>query len=591
MKTKFIFILILVSNTLSYSQISKMYALTDLDSLEQLIITKHVNPFWINSKEDFELTVSQARSRIMNMTECNESCLVEYFKVIAAIGDGHSAINGNSRYELFGYFPLSLRWFDGELRVMRTIDKYKSAIGSKIVAVDGMPLNDVMERLKMVIPQANIYRFQKFVGSYLHLPGLLYGLGITNDPNEATFSFQKNNKVFKFLVKNLPPEEEENSTFISYIDGLSDRTWYQRNTDDYYWYDYDKTKKVFYFQYNRVSNMKSESSSTFATSMWNAVDSLEVDKFVLDLRYNGGGNFAYSLRYIQGILDRPKINQRGKLFIITGFDTFSAAMEMLNILEMKSQAIIVGEHPCDRPSRPGDAVTHTLPQTGIKINLSSLYHPSALLLDKRITNSLDQEIITTWDHYKSKIDPVINYIYNFKEESRSYVDANLHPAAIGSYDYSPTRDIRIKDVNGFLWMEIAHALNTPLYYSDDGKYKTEIPGMTVEIGNMDLTIYSPDCGRQYHMKVSDSRLCPVDFLYNGKMIQGQEIYKNIKLKFPTFIETKDHSMSSLANLVFFDKINDPSYNAGKIAKEILELGIELNNGNAPFCEYSLRFYK
>ena len=591
MKIKVLFALLFLFVTSVHAQFSKAELLSDIDSLEELITTKHVSPYWKNHEENIQAVITEAKTKIRAMDNCDESCLVELMKIVASIQDGHSTISGGSRYDLFGYLPLSTRWFDGELRVMRTIEKHRQILGSKIVAVDGKSISEVLDLLRSVVPQANAYRFQKFVGSYLHLPGLLHGLGITKDAKKAVFSFENGAKTFDLLLEDLPPDEEDKVEFVSYLDNKTERPLYQQNNRDYYWFNYDPTDQLFYFQYNRVGNMKEEGSSAFAQRMWKTVDSLEIHKFVLDLRYNGGGNFPFSLRFVQGILDRLDINRSGRLFIITGYDTFSAAMDMLNELELKSKAIILGEYPCDHPSRPGDPEDYELPNTGIKVYLSSLYHPTAILNDARTSSSLDKEIITSWTDYAAGRDPVLDYIKAYKGAEPKIVAAKSHKDELGNYAYSPTRNLRLKDVNGELWLEISRALETPIYQVSGDRYRTEVPGLELELDSRGLLIHYPDGREMQYQKLTDPGKAAVDLLYEGDFENAKAVLLKIKQNNPDFIDLKDHMMCFMANITYFDLLKYPDVKAAAIAKGILDLGIELNDGKAPFCEYTLRFYQ
>ena len=589
MKRTLTLIFILCIHYLASGQISKEQILSDIDQLEMLIDTKHVSPFWITPEEEFRSVVENARLTVAEKESCDESCYVELFKIVSAVKDGHSAISGGSRYDLFGYLPLSLRWFDQELRVMRTSEKHKDILGYKIEKVNGKEIGEVLEELRPVVPHANDSRFRKFAGSYLHLPGLLYGLGITESPKSTMITFSNGDDVVEIEFSNLPPEEEETTRFVSFLDGKDNLPWYQRDNELYYWFDYDPKKEIMYFQYNRVGSMKSESSTQFRERLWKAVDSVEISKFVLDMRYNGGGNAAFSIGYVQGLLDRLDINKRGRLFVITGYDTFSAAVQMLNLLEVKSEAIILGEPPCGQPANPGDAEDHVLENTGLKILLSSLYHPSIFPDDQRRNFILDEEIVTTWDDYEAGEDPIMEYIRDFKDTKDPA--ATGYEEFLGKYEYSRTRNLELKEIDGVFRMEISRALNTPLYPSGDNRFATEVQGLELRLEDGQVSVDFPDGSSSTFSRIEDSSMSPVEYLYAGDVTKAEELYKVIKKEDPDFIELKDHRMSFLTTEAYFELAKYPDVDAVGIAREILNLGILLNDGNAPFCQYSLRFYQ
>ena len=76
-------------------------------------------------------------------------------------------------------------------------------LGSKIVGVNDLGIEAVLERLRLVVPHANESRFKKFSGFYLHLPGLLYGLGITDNPDKVTFKVQKGEDEIEIELINM----------------------------------------------------------------------------------------------------------------------------------------------------------------------------------------------------------------------------------------------------------------------------------------------------------------------------------------------------------------------------------------------------
>lgn len=588
---KILFLLVLFSFEFSgKAQITNSQLISDIEQLQQLIESKHVRPFWINSRENFELQIKKSKEIISEKEGCDQSCYIELFKIVASIKDGHSSISSRSRYELFGYLPFSAKWFDGALYIVKTSEEYKKSLGYRITKVNGIEIREVLNKIRSVVPYANESRFKKFAGGYLHLPGLLYGLGITSDPKSAVFSFSNGMDSFDMDLHNMLPEEEEHSVFVSFLDDKDKLPLFQRNNDLYYWFEYDKNKELIYFQYNRVGNMEFESSSKFADRLWSTVDSVEVAKFVLDLRYNGGGSFPYSLPFIQGLLDRVDLSRHGALFVITGYDTFSAAILMLNQLELKSQAIIIGEAPCDHPASPGDSESYVLNNSQIKVNLSALYHPTIFDDDTRPAIILDKEIITNWKDYKSGIDPIMEYIMNFSNDEKMKIKVENYRQNLGKYEYSPTRNFELKNMNDELWLEIDYALTSPLYVMEENKFGTEVMGLSISIYKESIEMYFPNGKSKKFRKIDESSVSAIEYIYRDDFENAEKKYLFIKENNPNFIELKDHQMSFLASIAYFELMKYPDIDASKIARKILNLGIELNNGEAPFCEFSLRFY-
>ena len=61
-----------------------------------------------------------------------------------------------------------------------------------------------------------------------------------------------------------------------------------------------------------------ETLADFFNRAFAFADAHDVEKVVLDIRNNGGGNNTLTQPIIQNIVMRPSLNQRGKLFVIMG---------------------------------------------------------------------------------------------------------------------------------------------------------------------------------------------------------------------------------------------------------------------------------
>jgi hypothetical protein len=97
-----------------------------------------------------------------------------------------------------------------------------------------------------------------------------------------------------------------------------------------------------------------------------------VERLVIDLRYNGGGNNDLARGVVAAIAAQPSINVRGRLFVITGRETYSAAMNFTSMMEERTNAIFVGEPPGGAPLHYGDNTGFTLPNSKLPFRISLL---------------------------------------------------------------------------------------------------------------------------------------------------------------------------------------------------------------------------
>jgi hypothetical protein len=96
--------------------------------------------------------------------------------------------------------------------------------------------------------------------------------------------------------------EKNHPLYLKHLDG-----------DKNYWFKHDKEHRAIYMQFNLVVHHQNESFNEFTKNMFDYIDnnSESIDKFILDLRFNNGGNGPMVLPFINEIIKRDNINQLG----------------------------------------------------------------------------------------------------------------------------------------------------------------------------------------------------------------------------------------------------------------------------------------
>jgi acyl-CoA reductase-like NAD-dependent aldehyde dehydrogenase len=75
--------------------------------------------------------------------------------------------------------------------------------------------------------------------------------------------------------------------------------------------------KAVYLQYNAVRSDAADPLPAFCKKVFDYIDQNAVENLILDVRWNGGGNSFLNRNIQDGILARPKINQKGHFFLPT----------------------------------------------------------------------------------------------------------------------------------------------------------------------------------------------------------------------------------------------------------------------------------
>jgi C-terminal processing protease CtpA/Prc len=183
-----------------------------------------------------------------------------------------------------------------------------------------------------------------------------------------------------------------------------------RNANEFFWFEYLDKQQTLYFKYNVCRNMPGLTVQKFTEDLLEFIDSHPVLKLVVDLRNNGGGNSSFLLPFINALKERKQINQKGRLYVVVGRQTFSSAV--LNALAFQdgTEAVFVGEPTGGKPNHFGEVRGFVLKNSKIGIQYSTKYFTHS----KEDTPAFNPEVLInpSLKDYLEYRDPVLEYILN-----------------------------------------------------------------------------------------------------------------------------------------------------------------------------------
>jgi hypothetical protein len=249
----------------------------------------------------------------------------------------------------------------------------------------------------------------------LSIPEILSGLKIVSDKQKLDVTISKDGKE---RVVSVRPEGAFEDIFrppASWIDAAakSDLPLYTKNPGDVYWFEYLKEKQTVYVNEDAVENKPDLTRADFYKRVFDLVEANPVDKLVIDLRNNGGGNNGLNVPLIKSLI-RSKVNKRGHLFVITGRQTFSAAQNLVNQTEKWTEAIFVGEPTADHVNHYGDSRPFTLPNSGLVVFASTLWWQDLDPRDERKWTAPEIAVELSSTDYFSGRDPVLEAVLDYK---------------------------------------------------------------------------------------------------------------------------------------------------------------------------------
>jgi hypothetical protein len=378
----------------------------DLQYLFVELPKRHKNLFFKITRQQFDREIAGIIESVPKRSDSEIKLAIR--RLTAMIGDPHTRISFNVEKT----YPITLYQFSDGIFVVAATEEYQSALGAKLIKIGGTEIERAKEDVRPLITFENEWRFKQQFPDYLTDPENLYLLKILPSATEGDFTFVDRSGN-QFVLKMRPVSTQWMVKFITPFDSPPGKTpLYLRNPEKYYWYEYLPDSKTLYLHYRRCADMPSQSFNRFAAALLKFMDQNPVERMVIDLRLNGGGNSAIFNPLIKALSKRRDINHRGRLFVLIGRRTFSSAC--LNTLELKQETktILVGEPAGQRPNFYGEVETMTLPYSKMRVHYSTRFFKTASGDPPTLAPDILVELSSS--DYASGRDPVLERALNYR---------------------------------------------------------------------------------------------------------------------------------------------------------------------------------
>lgn len=339
----------------------------DLKQLTDDLPKLHKNLFFKSKEADFKKAAAALDANIPKWTD--EQVLVEFSKLVASAGDAHTALQINTARPEIRYYPFQFAQFTDGMFVIAAAAN-KEVIGSKISKIDGTPVDKVMEMVATVFPHENDATISSWGPSYMGMVEVLSGLGIVKDVTKAKFTFTGPDGK-NIEIEAAPATPETLKQFASWLDIKKSPRPFRSKKQGAYWTDLIPGTKILYIQYNQCADFGDMPMAKFAAKIGEFFDQLAIEKVVVDLRFNGGGNSEVARPLIDIIKNNKKLNAKGNLFVLIGRRTFSSAMINAHQFRAETAATLVGEPTSQKPNSYGEVRSFILKNSGLKIFYST----------------------------------------------------------------------------------------------------------------------------------------------------------------------------------------------------------------------------
>lgn len=350
----------------------------DLDFLAREMPARHANLFHAARREQVDSAFASIRSRLPVLAR--HQVIVELMRLAAMIGDGHTNVSPwRDTAVAFHRLPIALYRFADGYHVRAATRENAKLLGAKVLGIGGVPIDSAEALVAPLVGRDNPMGPVMYVPLLMQMPEVLHAVGLARDPGGAELLLEQGGKRKTVrlgaagLFPNLSGDADKSWTvpegWVDVRERAAPPLWLSKPGTTC-WFALVPDARLLYCQVNEIQE-RGETMEAFFARAIAAADSAHAERFVLDLRLNGGGNGYYNRAIVRALV-RSSFDTRGRLYVVTGRRTFSAAQMLICDLEKWSQPIFVGEPSASRGNHYGDSRKLPLPNHRLTVRVSTL---------------------------------------------------------------------------------------------------------------------------------------------------------------------------------------------------------------------------
>jgi tetratricopeptide (TPR) repeat protein len=335
------------------------------------------------------------------------------------LGDGHSGVMRGATAEWALSLPLQFTAFEDGIYVTAADPKYRNLLGGRLIAIGGQSVETLMAAAAQTVSRDNEGPWvQLQAASRLRYTGLFAAAGLLKDGARPTLRLlgldgrEREVAVPADVthpdIWNQKPNPPDWASLADALPGPAPVSW--RDVARNYWFDTLPDRHTVYLAFNSVRDDKAEPLAAFSARLARALAEPGVERLVIDMRWNNGGNTQVATPLLAAILASNKVNRRGRLFAIVGRRTFSAAQNAASLLDRFTNVTFVGEPTGSSPNFVGEEHPFVLPYSKLTVNVSRLRWQSSYPQDRRTWIAPLLYVPPTFADYRAKRDAPLEAI-------------------------------------------------------------------------------------------------------------------------------------------------------------------------------------
>jgi hypothetical protein len=368
----------------------------DLTSFAQQLTVLHGNAFHTIRRGYFDGEVARLDRELPRMN--GDAVYFGLDRIANSIGDAHTYVELPADD---ANLPLDVERFGADYRVVDAAAGNAAAVGSRVLAIDGVAVQTARTMLLPITPAAETMLLRDSrVEGFMTTGMLLHGAGISRARTRVIYTLRADDgETFADTIVAVAP-----GAAVRYVWAWRSRPLWRDNPSSGFWFAYLPAANTVYCRFRDYVGLDGH-----ALALLQFVREKQPAKLVVDMRANGGGDYREGLDdLVLPIRALSRINRKGQLFVLIDQNTFSAAMADAALFRRYTHAMLVGQIIGERPNGYQEPREFLLPNSGLRVRYSTKYY--AFVTSGKNEIVPDKIIVPTWREFKAGHDPVLAWV-------------------------------------------------------------------------------------------------------------------------------------------------------------------------------------
>ena len=333
------------------------------------------------SKTDLSKEIIDIKTKIASLTD--EQIIFKIIKLFGALGSGHNFILPTSPNKgALKKLPVQFYQFNDGLFIVDAEEGFEQWIGYKVDLIESTPVKVALQKTNAVNARDNDMQILWLGPYYLGLPDVLEGLGIIKNANQVTITLSDKEGKSEKVTMNPVAWQFTGMPILPKLK-TGNQPLFLSKKEDNYWARTLPEHNAMYIQFNVVQQKEELTLLDFNLKLRENIKKSNTQNLIFDLRFNSGGDGSIFPPMLKTLIEFEVINPKGKIFVLIGRETFSAAQNLLTEITKFTNPILVGEPSGSKPSFIGEAGWFQLPYSGLMGIVASQYHQTYKAEDHR----------------------------------------------------------------------------------------------------------------------------------------------------------------------------------------------------------------